>query len=96
MKSLGMIIASATKYPKAVIPAKAGIQENTGCRIKSDMTNLAYLKTVKCLKRRMFVINEKTTRSTEIRSTCFDIEPERPQADRSGRPFQLHSGYHRQ
>ncbi len=43
MKSLGMIIASATKYPKAVIPAKAGIQENTGCRIKSGMTKLAHL-----------------------------------------------------
>ena len=27
----------------AVIPAKAGIQENTGCRIKSGMTKLAHL-----------------------------------------------------
>jgi len=27
--------------PKMVIPAKAGIQKNTGCRIKSGMTELA-------------------------------------------------------
>jgi len=29
------------KYPKFVIPAQAGIQQNTGCRIKSGMTALA-------------------------------------------------------
>jgi hypothetical protein len=36
-------ITPATRYPKAVIPAKAGIQEDTGCRIKSGMTKLGYL-----------------------------------------------------
>jgi hypothetical protein len=28
--------------PEVVIPAKAGIQINTGCRIKSGMTKLVY------------------------------------------------------
>ena len=32
------IITPATIYVKAVIPAKAGIQNWTGCRIKSGMT----------------------------------------------------------
>jgi len=36
-------ITPAIKYPKSVIPAKAGIQKSTGCRIKSGMTKLAYL-----------------------------------------------------
>ena len=31
-------ITPAIKYLKIVIPAKAGIQEYTGCRIKSGMT----------------------------------------------------------
>ena len=35
-------ITSATKYLNIVIPAKAGIQEGTGCRIKSGMTELDY------------------------------------------------------
>jgi hypothetical protein len=35
-------IVPVTKYPKAAIPAKAGIQEDTGCRIKSGMTKLVY------------------------------------------------------
>ena len=34
-------ITLAIKYPKVVIPAKAGIQKETGCRIKSGMTELA-------------------------------------------------------
>jgi len=34
-------ITPAIKYLKAVIPAQAGIQEGTGCRIKSGMTELA-------------------------------------------------------
>jgi len=42
-------ITPADKYPKFVIPAQAGIQQNTGCRskipslagIKSGMTELA-------------------------------------------------------
>jgi len=34
------VITPAVKYPKVVIPAKAGIQEDTGCRIKSGMTGL--------------------------------------------------------
>jgi hypothetical protein len=29
------IITPVDKYQRAVIPAKAGIQENTGCRIKA-------------------------------------------------------------
>ena len=33
-----MVITPATIYVKAVIPAKAGIQNWTGCRIKSGMT----------------------------------------------------------
>jgi len=33
----------AIKYLNIVIPAKAGIQEGTGCRIKSGMTELDYL-----------------------------------------------------
>ena len=36
-------ITPATKCPKVVIPAKAGIQAGTGCRIKSGMTELACL-----------------------------------------------------
>jgi len=34
-------ITPVVKYPKVVIPAKAGIQKSTGCRIKSGMTELA-------------------------------------------------------
>jgi aspartyl-tRNA(Asn)/glutamyl-tRNA(Gln) amidotransferase subunit C len=37
------LIAPAIKYPNIVIPAKAGIQVGTGCRIKSGMTELPYL-----------------------------------------------------
>ena len=33
-----VIITPATKYINVVIPAKAGIQAGTGCRIKSGMT----------------------------------------------------------
>ena len=40
--SIRLIITSAVKYPKIVIPANAGIQINTGCRIKSGMTKLIY------------------------------------------------------
>jgi len=36
-------ITPAIKYLNIVIPAKAGIQEGTGCRIKSGMTELDYL-----------------------------------------------------
>ena len=36
-------ITLAVKYPTSVIPAKAGIQKGTGCRIKSGMTGLSYL-----------------------------------------------------
>ena len=36
-------ITPAIKYLNIVIPAKAGIQMGTGCRIKSGMTELAYL-----------------------------------------------------
>jgi hypothetical protein len=32
------IITPATIYIKVVIPAKAGIQNGTGCRIRSGMT----------------------------------------------------------
>jgi hypothetical protein len=35
------IITPAVKYLQVVIPAEAGIQKNTGCRIKSGMTGLA-------------------------------------------------------
>ena len=48
-KSLDMLdivahyITPAIKYLNIVIPAKAGIQEGTGCRIKSGMTELDYL-----------------------------------------------------
>ena len=38
-----MIITPAIKYLNIVIPAKAGIQVGTGCRIKSGMTELDYL-----------------------------------------------------
>jgi hypothetical protein len=34
-------ITPAVKYPTVVIPAEAGIQKDTGCRIKSGMTELA-------------------------------------------------------
>jgi len=37
------IITPAIKYLNIVIPAKAGIQEGTGCRIKSGITELDYL-----------------------------------------------------
>jgi hypothetical protein len=36
-----ILITSAANYSTFVIPAKAGIQEETGCRIKSGMTALA-------------------------------------------------------
>ena len=36
-------INPATKYVTDVIPAKAGIQKGTGCRIMSGMTGLGYL-----------------------------------------------------
>jgi len=36
-------ITPAIKYVNIVIPAKAGIQVGTGCRIKSGMTQLPYL-----------------------------------------------------
>jgi len=36
-------ITPAVKYLKVVIPAEAGIQKNTGCRIKSGMTEFGYL-----------------------------------------------------
>jgi len=36
-------ITPAIKYLDIVIPAKAGIQVGTGCRIKSGMTELDYL-----------------------------------------------------
>jgi len=36
-------INPAIKYLNIVIPAKAGIQAGTGCRIKSGMTELDYL-----------------------------------------------------
>jgi len=39
----GFNITPAIKYLNIVIPAKAGIQEGTGCRIKSGMTELDYL-----------------------------------------------------
>jgi len=39
--SLSRNINPAGKYPTVVIPAKAGIQKDTGCRIKSGMTGLA-------------------------------------------------------
>ena len=37
------VITPAIKYLNIVIPAKAGIQEGPGCRIKSGMTELDYL-----------------------------------------------------
>jgi hypothetical protein len=38
-----VVITPAIKYLNIVIPAKAGIQVGTGCRIKSGMTELDYL-----------------------------------------------------
>jgi hypothetical protein len=38
---LPAIITPADKYPKFVIAAQAEIQQSTGCRIKSGMTELA-------------------------------------------------------
>jgi hypothetical protein len=37
------IITPAIKYVTVVIPAKAGIQKDTGCRIMSGMTGFGYL-----------------------------------------------------
>ena len=42
MKSI-VNITPAIKYLNTVIPAYAGIQVGTGCRIKSGMTGLVYL-----------------------------------------------------
>ena len=42
-KEITGIITPAIKYLNIVIPAKAGIQVGTGCRIKSGMTELDYL-----------------------------------------------------
>ena len=36
-------ITPAIKYVTDVIPAKAGIQKDTGCRIMSGMTGFGYL-----------------------------------------------------
>jgi hypothetical protein len=36
-----LAISPADKCLKVVIPAQAGIQQSTGCRIKSGMTALA-------------------------------------------------------
>jgi len=41
--SISTDITLAVKYLKVVIPAEAGIQKNTGCRIKSGMTEFGYL-----------------------------------------------------
>ena len=43
MLVLGDHITLAFKYPNVVIPAEAGIQKNTGCRIRSGMTEFGYL-----------------------------------------------------
>ena len=40
---LSLIITPAIKYVTDVIPAKAGIQKDTGCRIMSGMTGFGYL-----------------------------------------------------
>jgi hypothetical protein len=40
---LGYYINPAGKFSTVVIPAKAGIQKDTGCRIKSGMTGFSYL-----------------------------------------------------
>ena len=37
------IITPAIKYVTVVIPAKAGIHKDTGCRIMSGMTGCGYL-----------------------------------------------------
>jgi len=37
------MIAPEEKYPKLVIAAQAAIQQNTGCRIKSSMTDFAIM-----------------------------------------------------
>jgi len=37
---LAGLIVQAEKYPKFVIAAQAAIQQSTGCRIKSGMTEL--------------------------------------------------------
>ncbi len=36
-------INPAVKYSTVVIPVEAGIQKDTGCRIKSGMTGVGYL-----------------------------------------------------
>jgi len=41
--TISPVITPAIKYLNIVIPAKAGIQVGTGCRIKSGMTELDYL-----------------------------------------------------
>ena len=41
--SISTDITLAVKYLKVVIPAEAGIQKNTGYRIKSGMTEYGYL-----------------------------------------------------
>ena len=43
IKSWGDFITPAIKYVTDVIPAKAGIQKDTGCRIMSGMTGFGYL-----------------------------------------------------
>ncbi len=41
VESVMVYITPAVKYPTVVIPAEAGIQKDTGCRIQSGMTDLA-------------------------------------------------------
>ncbi len=41
--TIGTLIHLAIKYLSAVIPEKAGIHKNTGCRIKSGMAWLLFL-----------------------------------------------------
>mgnify|MGYP001820656974 FL=1 len=42
-RSQSAVITPAIKYVTDVIPAKAGIQKDTGCRIMSGMTGFGYL-----------------------------------------------------
>ena len=52
-------ITPAIKYLNIVIPAKAGIQEGTGCRIKSGMMELDYLVTRLIMQARTLYIDMK-------------------------------------
>ncbi len=58
------------KYSTVVILAKAGIQKDTGCRIKSGMTKLSYL-VAELINKIFYHENTKKTMSRKSKRDIF-------------------------